>query len=85
MLTYAKLSRNRRKCVALTGVTPKEFRELLPAFARAYAEHYPAGKTMSGKPRQRRAGGGRKGGLHETAQKLVFILVHQKAYPWQTL
>jgi hypothetical protein len=39
MLTYAKLKRNRRKCVALTGLTPKEFAVLRPAFARAYAEH----------------------------------------------
>jgi hypothetical protein len=85
MLTYAKLKRNRRKCVALTGLTPKEFEVLRPAFARAYAEHYPAEKTMSGKPRQRQVGGGRKGGLHETEQKLLFILVHQKAYPLQTL
>jgi len=69
----------------LSGLTPKEARELLPAFAHAYAEHYPAGKTLSGKPRQRRAGGGRKGGRHETEQKLVFILVQQKAYPLQTL
>jgi hypothetical protein len=85
MLTYAKLKRNQRKCVALTGLTPKEVEVLLPAFAQAYAEHYPAEKTMSGKPRQRQVGGGRKGGLHETEQKLVFILVQQKAYPLQTL
>ena len=84
-MTYAQLRCHRRRGVALTGLTPKEFMKLLPAFARAYAEHYPAGKTMTGKPRHRRAGGGRKGGLHETAQKLVFILVHQKAYPLQTL
>jgi DDE superfamily endonuclease/Helix-turn-helix of DDE superfamily endonuclease len=85
MLTYAKLKRNRRKCVALTGLTPKEVEVLLPAFARAYAEHYPAEKTLSGKPRQRQVGGGRKGGLAEMEQKLIFILVHQKAYPLQTL
>jgi DDE superfamily endonuclease/Helix-turn-helix of DDE superfamily endonuclease len=85
MLTYAKLKRNRRKCVALTGLTPKEFAVLLPAFARAYAEHYPAEKTVTGKPRQRQVGGGRKSGLHEPEQKLLFILVHQKAYPLQTL
>jgi hypothetical protein len=60
MLTYAKLKRNRRKCVALTGLTPTEFNALLPPFVRAYAEQYPAEKTMSGTPRQRRAGGGRK-------------------------
>ena len=85
MLTYAKLKRKRRKCVALTGLTPKEFMVLLPAFARAYAEHYPAEKTMTGKPRQRQAGGGRKGGLPEMEQKLLFILVHQKTYPLQSL
>jgi hypothetical protein len=47
---------------------------LLPAVARAYAEPYPAEKTMTGKPRQRQAGGGRKGGLPEREQKLLFIL-----------
>jgi hypothetical protein len=85
MLTYAKLKHNRRKCVALTGLTPKEFMDLLPAFARAYAEHYPAEKTMAGKLRKRQAGGGRKGGLPEMEQKLLFILVHQKTYPLQSL
>jgi hypothetical protein len=85
MLTYAKLKRNRRKCVALTGLTPKEFEGLLPSFAHAYAEHYPAEKTMTGKPRKRQAGGGRKGGLHEAEQKLWFILVQQKTYPLQSL
>jgi hypothetical protein len=85
MLTYARLKRNPRKCVALTGLTPKEFEILLPAFARAYAEYYPGEKTMTGKPRHRQAGGGRKSGLAETEQKLLFVLVHQKAYPLQTL
>jgi Helix-turn-helix of DDE superfamily endonuclease/DDE superfamily endonuclease len=85
MLTYTKLKRNRRKCVALTGLTPKEFRALLPAFARAYAERYPAEKTMAGKPRKRQVGGGRKGVLQEAEQQLLFILVHQKTYPLQTL
>src|SRR6185295_9892391 len=85
MLTYSKLKRNRRKCVALTGLTPKEFTVLLPAFTRAYAEQYPTEKTMTGTPRKRQAGGGRKGVLQEPEQKLLFILVHQKTYPLQTL
>ena len=85
MLTYTKLKRKRRKCVALTGLTPKEFRALLPAFARACEEQYPAEKTRTGKPRKRQAGGGRKGVLQEVEQKLLFILVHQKTYPLQTL
>lgn len=85
MLTYSKLKRSPRKCVALTGLTPKEFNALLPAFTRAYAEQSPAEKTKTGKPRKRQAGGGRKGILQEAEQKLLFILVHQKAYPLQTL
>ncbi|HYN26128.1 MAG TPA: hypothetical protein VES69_13965 [Pyrinomonadaceae bacterium] len=40
---------------------------------------------MAGKPRKRQVGGGRKGVLQETEQKLLFILVHQKTYPLQTL
>jgi len=85
MLTYAKLKRNQRKCVTLNGLTPKEFDVVLPAFARAYAEQYPPEKTVTGKPRKRQAGGGRKGGLEEPEQKLLFILVYQKTYPLQTL
>ena len=85
MLTYTKLKRNRRKCVALTGLTPKEFGAVLPAFVRAYEEQYPRDKTMPGKPRKRQTGGGRKGVLQETEQKLLFILVQQKTYPLQTL
>lgn len=85
MLTYAKLKRNRRKCVALTGLTPKEFEVLLPAFARAYAEQYPVEKTLAGKPRKRQAGGGRKGGVPAREQKLVCSLVHQKTYSLQSL
>jgi len=85
MLTYSKLKRNPRKCVAMTGLTPKELDLVLPAFGRAYAEQYPAERTMSGKERQRRVGGGRKGGLAEVEQKLLFILVYQKTYPLQTV
>jgi DDE superfamily endonuclease/Helix-turn-helix of DDE superfamily endonuclease len=85
MLTYPQLKRNCRKCVALTGLTPKEVSALLPAFTRAYAKQYPAEKTMAGKPRKRQVGGGRKGVLREAEQRLLFILVHQKTYPLQTL
>ena len=69
----------------MTGLTLKEVEQVLPAFARAYAEQYPAEKTMSGKERQRRVGGGRRGGVAEREQKLLFILVYQKTSPLQTL
>jgi hypothetical protein len=85
MLTYATLKRDWRKCGALTGLSPKEFAVLLPAFVRAYAEHYPAEKTVAGNPRQRQGGGGRNSGRQEPEQQLFFIVVHQKAYPLQTL
>jgi DDE superfamily endonuclease/Helix-turn-helix of DDE superfamily endonuclease len=85
MLEYSQLKKNRRKFLALTGLTAKEFSALLPAFARAFDERYPAERTRAGKPRKRKAGGGRKEVLREPEQKLVFILVHQKTYPLQVL
>ncbi len=85
MLTDATLERNRRKFLALTGLTPKEFQLLVPAFERAYQRRHPAQKTRAGTTRQRRAGGGRKSVLDSPEQKLLFALVYLKAYPLQTL
>ncbi len=85
MLTYATLKHDRRKFLALTGLTPKEFQLLLPAFERAYQRRYPVKKTRTGTIRQRRAGGGRKSVLDRPEQKLLFALVYLKAYPLQTL
>jgi hypothetical protein len=85
MLDYDNLKENERKFVALTGITPSEFQLLLPAFTRVYARAFPSTKTHSGKPRQRRRGGGRKPTLQRPEDKLLFILVYQKAYPLQEL
>jgi hypothetical protein len=85
MLDYEKLKRNERKFVAHTGMTPLEFQQLLPAFTRAYERAFPSYKTHAGKPRQRRLGGGRKAVLLRPEDKLLFILVYQKAYPLQAL
>jgi hypothetical protein len=85
MLTYNKLKKNRRKFLALTGLTPKEFTRLLPAFERAYGRKYPSKKTRAGKARKRKTGGGRKGNLYDVEQKLLFALVYQKTYPLQAL
>lgn len=85
MLDYETLTQDDRKFVALTGLTPPEFQQLLPAFARAYARAFPPNKTQAGEPRQRRAGGGRKAVLLRPGDKLLFILVYQKAYPLQEL
>ena len=85
MLHYDQLKQNPRKHLALTGLTPKEFKLLLPAFERAYTRAYPLHKTQTGQSRKRKAGGGRKGALDSIEQKLLFALVYQKTYPVQTL
>jgi hypothetical protein len=85
VLTYSKIKSNRRKFLALTGITPKEFKLLLPAFERAYARRGPSTTTLAGAPRQRHVGGGRKSALDPPEQKLLFALVYLKAYPLQAL
>ena len=85
MLTYTELRRDRRKFLALTGLTPKEFKLLLPAFQRTHTRCFPPHKTCLGKARQRKVGGGRKSPLDCLEQKLLFALVYQKTYPLQVL
>lgn len=85
MLKYEDLRRDRKRFLALTGITPKEFEYLLPSFCRAYERLYTTSKTLSGKSRKRKAGGGRSSELKSNEQKLLFALVYQKAYPLQEL
>jgi len=85
MLDYGCLKQDERKFVALTGITPAEFQRLLPAFTRASTRAFPSPTTQAGKPRQRRPGAGRKAVLRRPEDKLLFILVYQKAYPRQAL
>jgi len=85
MLEYTALKRERRKFLALTGLTLKEFNSLLPAFVKAYERRYTSGQTVAGRKRQRRIGGGRRGSLATAEQKLLFILVYQKTYPLQVV
>jgi hypothetical protein len=66
-------------------LTLDEFQQWLPAFQRAYDQRYPDTLTRTGKPRQRRAGGGAKGVLQRFEDKLLFILVCQKTNPPQTM
>ena len=85
MLEYTKLKQNRRKLLALTGLTKKEFQALLPAFIKAYERLSQGDQTLAGQPRQRSVGGGRPGTLKTPEQKLLFILVYQKTYPLQVV
>jgi hypothetical protein len=84
VLEYQRLKKNRRKLLALTSLTPKEFGMLLPVFSELY-EQARADTTQRGTVRQRAVGGGRKGQRRTAEQKLLFILVYQKAYPLQSL
>ena len=85
MLTYTILQDKPREFLAATGLTHAEFVRRLPAFATAYAALYPLDKTLEGKPRQRRVGGGATGTLPQMEDKLLFILVFQKTNPLQTM
>jgi len=85
MLNYTKLKRDRRKFLALTGLTLKEFKALLPAFEKAYRKRYAPERTLTGRKRKRGVGGGRCGVMKTAEQKLLFILVYQKTYPLQVV
>ncbi len=85
MITYTELQGDRRKFLALTGLTLPEFQQLLTAFTRCYERLYLPDRTLAGTPRQRFAGGGRKGVLHSPEQKLLFLLVYLKTYPLQVV
>ena len=85
VLEYKQLKKNRRRLLALMGLTHKEFEALHQAFCTAYATVFPEDKTADGRVRKRRGGGGRKGQLRTTEQKLLFILVYQKTYPLPAL
>jgi len=71
-----RLSSDRRLCKAIIGMTPEEFRALIPTFSLAWQEH------LSHKPdRIRKVGGGKKGKLPTIEAKLFFILLYMKIYP----
>lgn len=85
MLHYEDLKNKPKELLAATGLKRDEFEALLVVFAQTYETRYPAEETMEGQPRQRRKGGGNKGSLTVMADKLLFVLVHEKTYPLQTM
>lgn len=84
-MSYNKLKDKSRDFLAATGLTLEEFQKLLPAFRAAYETRYSPERTREGKARQRRGGGGAKGSLSTSEDKLLFILVYQKTNPLQTM
>jgi hypothetical protein len=85
MIEYRALKRERRKFLALTGLTRKEFTALLSAFVEAYRHRYASERMLAGRKRKRRIGAGRRGRLATVEQKLLFIVVYQKTYPLQVV
>ena len=81
MIEYGEVRHDRRKFLALTGLTLREFQILLPAFTEAYCD----ATASAGRKRLRQFGGGRRGQLPTSEQKLLFILVYQKTYPLQVV
>jgi hypothetical protein len=62
MLIFTALKWDRRKFLALTGLTLKEFKILLPAFEKAYQAQYAGNETAAGQKRKRKAGGAEQRG-----------------------
>ena len=74
MLTYETLQKKPKALLALSGLTRREFADLLPAFAQALCQAETAAKAKAPK-RQRAPGAGRKPGLSTVEDKLLFVLV----------
>src|ERR1700730_277245 len=85
MMTHQTLSAQPRAFLAMTGLPPAEFRDLLPAFETAYEHAYPRDRTATGHRRQWCQWGGRPSTLLSAADKLLFVLVYLKTYPLQVV
>jgi hypothetical protein len=85
MISYEGLKERPHLFKSVTGLTSAAFRELLPAFQRAYEADLEQRDTQRESPRQRGRGGGRKGALLSLEDKLIFILFYFRVYPVQVL
>lgn len=84
-MNYKELKKNRQKCLDLTSLTPEEFEKLLPSFEKAWTEYQTEQENKRKLERKRQPGGGRKGNIKKTEDKLLFILVYHKTYPLQVV
>lgn len=79
MLNIKRALTNQRLMSALTGVTPQEFNDLIPAFTQSYFEE--KRKQHRKDSKERKIGGGRKGFLKTIEEKLFYALFYHKCYP----
>jgi hypothetical protein len=75
MININRALKNERLMLALTGLKPQEFLNLLPIFSEMWQ------KSKQYKNRKRKIGGGRIGFLRTISEKLFFILFYYKCYP----
>jgi len=85
ILRYRELKKKPAVFRSFTGLTPKAFEVLLPAFYQAYEDDLDKRDAQLEHKRQRERGGGRRGTLETMEDKLVFILFYFKFYPVQEL
>ena len=79
MLNVKRALASNRFMAALTGVTPQEFQNLIPAFSQAWLEE--KRKQHRKNSKERKIGGGRKSFLKTMEEKLFYILFYHKCYP----
>jgi DDE superfamily endonuclease/Helix-turn-helix of DDE superfamily endonuclease len=83
MLNFQKIRTHPRVFQQLTGLTVAAFETLLADFERADHDDRQQRDQQRPTPRQRRPGGGAKGALPTSADKLVFLLFSFRQYPTQ--
>ncbi len=81
MINIEKVLQNRRLTLALSGLSPEEFKSLLLVFTETLQLKMKERHNKSKGKDKRKFGGGRKGFLPSPAEKLLFILFYYKCYP----
>ena len=79
-MNYQELKANRKKFLDMTSLEVEEFNNLLISFEKAWHEYQEEKEKNRKTPRKRKKGGGRKGKIKNTEDKLLFILVYHKTY-----
>ena len=84
-MNYQELKKNTQKFLDMTSLTLEEFEQLLPSFGKAWDEYQAEQDSKRKSKRKRKKGGGRKGNIKKTEDKLLFILTYHKTYPLQVV
>src|SRR4030042_11886 len=79
MLNIERALKNNRLMLALTGLNPQKFQNLIPSFSQAWLEE--KRKQHQKNAKEREIGGGRKGFLKTIEEKLFYALFYHKCYP----